>query len=315
MYHEMRWTLEKIQKRLELIQPYVYRRQESLPPFRYLRLDGPSTPPPVGVDLDDSAWEEITPNTYWGIWMTDFALRTTFTVPAGWEKDRPIALHLPLGESGDFSHPEALAYIDGQAWAACDRHHQEILIKPAWVDGKPHALALHGWTGLGGAERGDFFTKLFMHPCSIVQIDPPLRELISLTRVAVDTTRLLKADDPVRTGLLNALNAAFIQLETREPGSDAFYASVPSALETLKEGISRQAPRWMSMCMPAGTPTSTWPGCGHSTRPARRPRAPSPTCCATWSSSRAITTARASHSCTISSARTGRSCSRPSRRR
>jgi alpha-mannosidase len=238
MYHEMRWTLEKITKRLELISQYVYRRQETLPPFRYLRLEGPSTPPPVGVDLDDSAWEEITPNTYWGTWMTDFALRTTFTIPAGWEKDRPIVLYLPLGESGDFSHPEALAYIDGQAWAACDRHHQEILIKPAWADGNCHTLALHGWTGLGGAERGDFFTKLFMRPCSLVQVDPPLRELIGLTRVAVDTTRLLKADDPVRSGLLNAMNAAYIQLETREPGSDGFYASVPSALETLKEGIS-----------------------------------------------------------------------------
>jgi alpha-mannosidase len=238
MYHEMRWTLEKIQKRLELIQPYVYRRQETLPPFRYLRLEGPSTPAPVGVDLDDSAWGEIPPNTYWGIWMTDFALRTTFTVPTGWEKDRPVALYLPLGESGDFSHPEALAYIDGQPWAACDRHHQEMLIKPAWMDGNPHTLALHGWTGLGGAERGDFFTKLFMRPCSLVQVDPPLRELISLTRVTVDTTRLLKADDPVRSGLLNALNAAYIQLETREPGSDTFYASVPAALEVLKEGIS-----------------------------------------------------------------------------
>jgi alpha-mannosidase len=238
MYHEMRWTLEKIQKRLELIQSYVYRRQENLPPFRYLRLDGPSTSPPIGADLDDSDWEEITPNTYWGTWMTDFALRTTFAVPAGWEKDRPVALYLPLGESGDFSHPEALAYIDGQAWAACDRHHQEILIKPAWADGQSHTLALHGWTGLGGAERGDFFTRLFMHPCSLVQIDPYLRELVSLTRVAVGTTSLLKTDDPTRAGLLNALNAAYIQLETREPGGDAFYASIPSAIEKLKEGIS-----------------------------------------------------------------------------
>ena len=238
MYHEIRWTLEKIQKRLELIEPYVYRHQEILPPFRYQRLDGPAIPPPVAVDLDDSAWEEIPYNSYWGAWMTDFILRTTFTVPSDWEPGKTLVLYLPLGESGDFSHPEALAYIDGRPWAACDRHHQEILIKPSWVDGKSHTLALHGWTGLGGAERGDFFTQLFMRPSSIVQIDSDLRELVGLTRVAVQTARLLKPEDPVRAGMLNALNDAFIQLETREPGSDAFYASVPAALHLLKDAIS-----------------------------------------------------------------------------
>ena len=77
---------------------------------------------------------------------------------------------------------------------------RKILLKPDGRMAHPHTLALHGWTGLGGAERGDFFTKLFMHPCSVVQIDPVLRELVSLTRVALETARLLKTDDPVRAG-------------------------------------------------------------------------------------------------------------------
>jgi alpha-mannosidase len=238
MYHETRLTLEKIQQRLELIKPFVYRRQEALPPYRYKQMEGPIVPPPVGAGVDDSDWELIEPNTYWGTWMTDFVLRTTFTIPAEWEKEKPRALYLPMGEAGDFSHPEALVSIDGQAYAACDRHHQEVLLKPEWADGKSHLLALHGWTGLGGAEHGDFFTKLFMRPCSIVQPDAGLRELVSLARVAVQTAECLEPDDPVRVGLLNALNAAFIRLETREPGSDAFHASVPAALETLKTGIA-----------------------------------------------------------------------------
>jgi len=238
MYHEMRWTLEKIAKRLELIAPLVYIRESMLDPFRYLELPDPGTPAPVGKDVDDTTWQVIPPNTYWGAWMTDFVLRTSFTVPADWPKNQPVALYLPLGESGDFSHPEALAYIDGQAYAACDRHHQEILLRFDWADGKPHTLALQGWTGLGGAERDEFFTKLFMHACSVVQVDPPTRELVTLSRVALQTARQLEKDDPVRDRLLNTLNDTFIRLETRQPGSDAFYASVPPALETLKAGIS-----------------------------------------------------------------------------
>ena len=103
MYHEMRWTLEKIAKRLDLIAPLVYIRQTMLDPFRYFELPGPGVPAPVGRDVDDSTWPEIAPNTYWGAWMTDFVLRTSFTVPADWPKDHPVALYLPLGISGDFS--------------------------------------------------------------------------------------------------------------------------------------------------------------------------------------------------------------------
>ena len=129
MYHKQRWTLEKIKQRLDLIAPLVYIRQRPLPSFRYRELDGPLAPPLIGADVDDSGWLEINPTDYWGFWMTDFMLRTTFSVPEDWETSLPVALYLPLGELGDFSHPEALAYIDGQPYAACDRHHQEILLR------------------------------------------------------------------------------------------------------------------------------------------------------------------------------------------
>ena len=239
MYHEMRWTLDKIKKRLGLITPSVYIRQSTLPDFHYKELDGPLSLSPTGKDIDDSTWQVIEPNAYWGSWMIDFILRTSFTIPTDWDKNQPVALYLPLGEAGDFSHPEALVYIDGKPYAACDRHHQEVLLKPDWADGKPHMLALHGWTGLGGAEHGDFFTKLFMHHCSVVQIHPPTRELVILTRVAVETVGQLTEDDPARSRLLNVLNDTFCGLETLTPDSEAFYASVGPALETLKTGIAR----------------------------------------------------------------------------
>src|SRR5574338_828867 len=126
MYHKQRWTLEKIKQRLELIASLVYIRRRWLPSFRYRELDDALTPPPIGPELDDSAWPEIHADEYWGGWMRNFVLRTTFAIPEDWDKSGITALFLPLGEAGDFSHPEALAYVDGMAYAACDRHHQEI---------------------------------------------------------------------------------------------------------------------------------------------------------------------------------------------
>jgi alpha-mannosidase len=240
MYHKIRWTPEKIRQRIELITPLIYIRRQSLPPFRYKELMSPEAPPPVALQVDDSSWQEICPDEYWAGWRQDFILRTKFAVPNEWDKSQPTALYLPLGEAGDFSHPEALAYIDEKPYAACDRHHQEILLHDGARDGNEHLLALHGWTGLGGFVKNEPFTKLFMHQCSVVQIHQPTRDLITLARVALETTGNLDEHDPARHQLFNALNASFDILDTRDPlGTSRFYASVGPAIVALKTGIEK----------------------------------------------------------------------------
>jgi alpha-mannosidase len=184
----------------------------------------------------------VEPHTYWAGWQTDFVLRTRFTVPTHWPADAPMALYLPLGVSGDFSHPEALAYIDGLACAACDRHHQEILLAARWCDGQPHVLALHGWTGLGGALRSQPERRLLMHACAVVQVDQPSRDFLATARVALGAATALDVHTPARGHLLNALEAAFAILDTREPFGDAFYASVPAAHAALQAGIRQAGP-------------------------------------------------------------------------
>lgn len=238
MYHRIRWTPEKIKQRLELIAPLIYLKRKSFPSFRYRELDSALTPPPVGMDADVSGWPQIDAYEYWGAWMQNFVLRTTFAIPEDWDKDQPFALYLPLGEAGDFSHPEALAYIDGQPYAACDRHHQEILLRPEWADGKSHLLALHGWTGLGGFAKSEPFTKLYMRQCAVVQIHQPTHDFIVLSRVALETAQVVEENSPTRYGLLNALNESFLALDTRDPlDCDEFYQSVAAATQILKSGI------------------------------------------------------------------------------
>jgi alpha-mannosidase len=236
--HQIRWTPQKIASRLRLIEPLEYRRQHPMAPFRYQTMPGPDAPPPLGADVDDSNWQVIEPNSYWGGWVTNFVMRTEFTIPADWSNDAPVVLHLPFGKSGDFSHPEALAYIDGKPYASADRHHHEILLPDAVKDGKTHKLVLHGWTGLGGWENDPTSkTQLFMKECAVAQIHQPTRDFIAKVRIALELARLLPEDSPVKGRLLNALDAAFIVLDTRDPLGEAFYDSVPAALETLQNGL------------------------------------------------------------------------------
>ncbi len=240
MYHKQRWTPEKIKQRLDLISSLVYIKRKALPSFRYKELSNPMTHPPIETNVDDSQWKEIDSNEYWGSWMQDFVLRTTFTVPEFMDASQPIALYLPLGDAGDFSHPECLAYVDGEPYATCDRHHQEFLLKPEWCDGKEHTLALHGWTGLGGAGEGDFFTKLYMRQCAVVQIHQPTRDFVVLSRIALETANNLDNNNPAKHHLFNALNEAFNTLDTRDPiGDERFYASVEPATQVLKDGIAK----------------------------------------------------------------------------
>ena len=240
MYHRTRWTPEKIKQRLELIAPLVYRNQKALSSFRYHALNGPLAPPPVGENADDSGWQEVNAHEYWGSWMQDFVLRTTFSIPDDWDRAQPIALYLPLGEAGDFSHPEALAYIDGEPYAACDRHHQEFLLKPEWADGGSHLLALHGWTGLGGFANSELFTRRYMKQCRVVQIHQPTWDFIIHARVALETANNIDEKDPARYHLYDALNDAFAALDTRDPlDCDEFYKSVEPATQIIKAGIEK----------------------------------------------------------------------------
>ena len=168
-------------------------------------MDGPEERPLVNSDVNDSDWPMIQSNTYWAEWFTDFTLRTHFAVPLERDAQLPVALHLPLGVVGNFSHPEALVYIDGEPFAGCDRHHQETLLRSNWLDGRPHLLALHGWTGRGGWQNHDQGTRPLMGQCSLVQIDVPTRNFIKTARIALGVANAIDEDDPAHGWLLNVL--------------------------------------------------------------------------------------------------------------
>ena len=70
----------------------------------------------LASDVDDSDWDAALATQPLGRISSDFAMRNEFSVPADWDADLPVALYLPIGEAGDFSHPEALVYVDGERY-------------------------------------------------------------------------------------------------------------------------------------------------------------------------------------------------------
>jgi alpha-mannosidase len=238
VFHKIHWTQEKVEARLQLIEPLVHRQKSPLDPFHYTELSGPQETPPFGADTGD--WETIEPDSFWGPPRTDFLLKSRFRVPEEWS--RP-ALYLPLGISGDFSHPETLVYLDGEPHAGCDRHHQLIELPQRVCDGEEHRLDLHGWTGLGADwQETDPTHRMQMRACYVVDVCGQTRKLLAAGRVALGLTRVLEQHDPARTRLLNTLYHAFCVLDTREPLGENFYLSVPEALEVLEVGLRESGP-------------------------------------------------------------------------
>jgi len=239
MLHEIRWTSKKIKKRIDLVESLVYRKKAPIPPFRYRYLTSPMDSPPVDPLVDDSSWNVIQPNDYWANPRTNFILRSIFKVPEDMIGNYPVALFLPIGVSGDFSHPEALIYIDGKPYAACDRHHQEIILPEYICDGEEHHLALHGWTGIGGSTVGDMTNKIKMKMCEVVQIHQPTRDFHAKARVAFGIAEQLNGNDPTKHNLLNSLDDAFRLLDIRDPLEDGFYKSILEDSEILERGIKK----------------------------------------------------------------------------
>ncbi|MDX2162707.1 MAG: glycoside hydrolase family 38 C-terminal domain-containing protein [bacterium] len=234
--HDIRYTELKIQRRLELLQAHIFRRSAPLSPFRLKTLDHALTPPPLTADPAD--WEVIEPNTYWGIKHLNFALAGSFTIPAEFETGSPAALHLPFGDAGDFDHPEALIYVDGEAYGAVDKKHYLVYLPERWRDGSEHRLLLHGWCGLMGGTHVPAGRKLHMGYPAVVQVDVPTRQFIALARNAWAAAKFLDEHHPAKARLWNALDHAFTLLDTRDPIGEAFYASIPAAMAALESGIA-----------------------------------------------------------------------------
>ncbi len=234
MRHRMRFTLEKIAQRITLLLPLVHRQTTPIPAFKIQYLADEAIPHDLPTLSPDSTWQTIQPGQYWGPIQQSFVLCSTFTAPPAYAPN--AALYLPLGDAEDFVHPEALIYIDGEPLAAVDRAHQEIALPARYCDGREHRLTLYGWTGYSNYRGRD--ALLLMRQPQVVQIDQALRAFLVTASAALDLVKRYAEDNPLHSALLNALDEAFLTLDTRDPLAEHVYATAAAAHAQLKERLA-----------------------------------------------------------------------------
>lgn len=241
MSHRLRLTAEKVAQRLALITPKLALARNPIDRFKLELLKDAVARPDLGVAACNAPGPTLDWNSYWGGQDLHFVLRSRFVVPKGWNSP---ALHLPLGAAGDiFTHPEALLHIDGQVVASADRYHHTVEVPERFVDGLPHDLLLHGWTGLTSwpPDPTDH-SALFLKECSVIDIDRALEDFTTLAGVALELCQALDDNRPEKHGVLSALDAAFLILDTRDPMEADFRRSIQPATARLVEGLERAGP-------------------------------------------------------------------------
>lgn len=238
MLHALHKTSDKIQRLLRLIQPLIVRQRAPLMPFELAEL--PDMRLPSAEEQAMLTWQTLQPNSYWGRYQTNVLLRTGYRLPPDWDTKAPLALDLHLGDAKDFfnAHPEALIYVDGIPFTSVDARHQRLILPPALKDHAEHRLLLHGWTGIGGSLWGDHQPQIYMHEPSLVWLAPEVQAFYTLAQTAYETT-LATADEALAGRLLSVLDRAFNGLNLRHPLGEAFYASVPAAMQALQTGIQQ----------------------------------------------------------------------------
>lgn len=240
MNHGLRFTPEKIRKRLALVQANRWRNQSMLTPFRMVKLDHAASPAPLDGPTND--WPELPWNSYWAGPDVHFVLRGSFQVPQGWSG--PAALWFPMGDEGDmFNHPEALLYLDRKPLGSIDRNHHTIELPAGMELVAEHQIALHGWTGLmGWPPNPDSPKKLFLPPCWVVERNPDLEAFLTLANCSLESAEHMGEARPETHRILNALDAAFVALDTRDPVGPALHESAGAALNTLREALEGGSP-------------------------------------------------------------------------
>jgi alpha-mannosidase len=203
--------IEKLKRRLRSLESKIYRRVRPMPPLQF-RLG------------DTNAWTTLQPGSQWGRLRESFEMQGQFSVPPDFSAP---ALWLPIGQGGDFEHPEALLYLDATAFAGVDRHHHEIKLPKSLADDKPHSLLLKGWCGI----RPETF--LIGQP-AVVDVDAATRQLGARAQVGLDAVQWLGDRDPLGPQLLTALDEALTHLDWR---GQSFYESVAEALGALEEAL------------------------------------------------------------------------------
>jgi alpha-mannosidase len=229
----VRFIPEKLGKRIQELSDLRYRKRSSLDSIKLVH---EATTLEEAVQLDG---QPIKVGDRWGgrdqyVWFVG-----ELAIPAHW-MDQDVVGLLRLGETGggNCSGYESLVYLNGEPAQALDRNHEELFIPAHLVRAGKVRFAIQAWSGLtppdGAYEPFDHRIDRLEWAC----LDAATDDLYYSSKHILDTIVGLNEASYERQAMLAALDDAYLLLDWRNPASEAFYASVQTALDGLKQRMA-----------------------------------------------------------------------------
>ena len=232
MITDFRHVIPRLQQRIEGLGRSVVRDSEEITGWRMHRGDVDDGASPA---RDDSSWDAL---ESWDGTDAPSWFRARVTVPERFD-GAPVSLSLKVGGYlHSLFNAEALAFVDGELVQGLDAYHHDIPVAEHAEGGREYLVALYVFWKPDFKKTDWQPTSIRPHPdlepgTEVQLIDRAAEAFYWDAATAYDVALTLPEDSVDRVRILSALDRAIVQVDFREPGSDAFYDSIPPAAQQL----------------------------------------------------------------------------------
>lgn len=228
-------TERKLENRMSELQEYRYRDCIPMEEF-FIRQDTQGLVNPQVPD-QFTGWDTLTVGDTWKgrdlyLWM-----HKEIEIPAEWSRKKVVGI-FDYGNTGAGNNSgfESMLYLEGKPYQGVDSNHKEVFFVPE-LCGKKVSLVFRLWSGLEG---GGIPTvqEHRINRADLAWLDEVVDRFWYMGKMVTETLQALDKNDPVRFGLMAALNEACRCIDWSRPGSEGFYESVYQADGLLNEKMA-----------------------------------------------------------------------------
>ncbi|HEY7975825.1 MAG TPA: hypothetical protein VID72_10810, partial [Ktedonobacterales bacterium] len=254
----MKPNTHRIRRGLADLDTAIYRERQPLSDLRMLSLGTAVAPEELPLPSSEApGWRSVAPGDHWGGKDENAWFHGEASIPDHWADaqrrgSHAIALRLLLGASPDFGWPEGLLYVNGRLLQGINQHHLDALLPASLAPPGHAAFDVRAWSGMTPRSHRFEYAELGL-------LNRDIEALYHLLLAGCDQVDALDALDPLLHPLAQALEAAWDQVDLRQPAGASLEASAREALTGLRARLAELRARYT----PAERPSVTAIGHGH----------------------------------------------------
>ena len=153
---------------------------------------------------------------------------------------------VPMG-TGNNSNFESLLYVNGKPYQGVDGNHKEVFFNIKET-GRELELRFRIWSGLNGGGRPREMT-MSIDRAEFGVLDTAADDFYYLAMTALETHELLDENNEYKSYILNQLVEAFRLVDFTNKNSEAYYKSLQTALDYLRDKFKGQGKPGVNVTM------------------------------------------------------------------